>query len=177
MELGVIEVVVPRKKSSLLGVAKVLCTVLAVILIFLGLTVMNIIGLWALIPLVLGVAAGIGAYFASMNSNVDFEYSLVDRELRVAKILNKERRKSMAKYDLDKLEIMAPMKSHELDSYRNRQNTKEADYSTRDASRENTTYWCFLEGNQKIVLDLAGSDGEKLLNAVKMFAPRKVRNA
>ncbi len=174
MELGIIEVVVPSKKNGLMGLAKGLCVAAAVVFLMAGLALMNIIGLWALIPLAIGVAAIVGAYFASMNSNIDYEYSLVDRELRVAKILNKERRKAMAQYDLDKLEILAPIGSHELDSYRGRQNVKESDYSTHDEARKDTTYWCFLEGNQKIVLDLADEDGKRLLNAVKMFAPRKV---
>ena len=177
MELGIIEVIVNRKRNPLMGVAKVLCIVLAVIFMLGGLMFMGTIGLWALIPIAIGVVAMVGAWFASMNSCIDYEYSLVDRELRVAKILNKERRKAIATYDLDKMEILAPIRSHELDSYRNRQDVKECDYSTREASREATTYLCFLEGSQKLVLDIDGSEGEKLLRAIRTFAPRKVFNA
>ena len=32
----------------------------------------------------------------------------------------------------------------------------------------------FLEGSQKLILDISGSDGEKMLGAIRMFAPRKV---
>lgn len=174
MELGIIEVVVNRKKNPLTGVAKVVCAILAVLLILGGLTMMGVLGLWALIPIVLGVAAGVGAYMAMLNSDIDYEYSLVDRELRVAKIMNKERRKAIAQYDLDKMEILAPVNSHQLDSYRNRQVEKEQDFSSHDSARENTTYFCYLEGNQKLILDLADSDGEKMLGAIRMFAPRKV---
>ena len=135
MELGIIEVVVNCKKNPLIGVAKVVCVILAVLLLLGGLSLMGILGLWALVPIVLGVAAAIGAYLANLNSNVDYEYSLVDRELRVAKILNKEKRKAVGQYDLDKLEILAPMNSHRLDSYRNRQGLKEMDFSTRDSEK------------------------------------------
>ena len=135
MELGIIEVVVNCKKNPLIGVAKVVCVILAVLLLLGGLSLMGIFGLWALVPIVLGVAAVIGAYLANLNSNVDYEYSLVDRELRVAKILNKEKRKAVGQYDLDKLEILAPMNSHRLDSYRNRQGLKEMDFSTRDSEK------------------------------------------
>ncbi len=174
MELGIIEVVVNCKKNALIGVAKVACVILAVLFLLGGMTMMGVIGLWALVPIVLGVLAIIGAYFANLNSDVDYEYSLVDRELRVAKIMNKEKRKAVAQYDLDKLEILAPMNSHQLDSYRNRQGLKELDFSSHDSERAATTYYCYLEGSQKLILDLAGSDGEKLLNAIRMFAPRKV---
>lgn len=174
MELGIIEVVVNRKKNPLVAVAKVVCAILAVVLVLGGLMMMGAIGLWALIPVALGVAAGIGAYVAMLNSNVDYEYSLVDRELRVAKIMNKERRKAIAQYDLDKLEILAPMNSHQLDSYRGRKVEKEQDFSSHDSERESTTYFCYLEGNQKLILDLSDSDGEKMLGAIRMFAPRKV---
>ena len=174
MELGIIEVVVNCKKNPLIGVAKVVCVILAVLLLLGGLSLMGILGLWALVPIVLGVAAVIGAYMANLNSNVDYEYSLVDRELRVAKILNKEKRKAVGQYDLDKLEILAPMNSHRLDSYRNRQGLKEMDFSTRDSEKAATTYYCYLEGSKKLILDISGSDGEKMLGAIRMFAPRKV---
>ena len=177
MELGIIEVVVNRKRNSLLGIVKVICIALAVILLFSGVTLMGTIGFWAFIPLALGVGAGVGAWFAGMNCSIDYEYSLVDKELRVAKIMNKERRKAIANYDLEKMEILAPVNSHELDSYRNRQNDKESDYSTHDESRKATIYLCYLEGNQKLILDLDGADGEKLLKAIRMLAPRKVFQA
>ncbi len=177
MELGIIEVVVNRKRNSLLSVVKVVAVVLAVLLVLTGLALMGSIGFWAFIPLALGVGAGVGAWFAGMNCCIDYEYSLVDRELRVAKIMNKERRKALATYDLEKMEILAPVSSHELDSYRNRQNDKEIDYSSHDESRKATTYLCYLEGNQKLVLDIDGPDGEKLLRAIRMFAPRKVFTA
>lgn len=174
MEFGVIEVVVNCKKNPLIEAAKVVCVILAALFLLGGLSMMGVIGLWALIPIVLGVLAAVGAYMASMNSNVDYEYALVDRELRVAKIMNKEKRKAIAQYDLDKMEILAPMNSHQLDSYRNRQNLKELDFSSHDSERAASTYCCYLEGNEKLVLDLADADGEKLLNAIRMFAPRKV---
>jgi hypothetical protein len=177
MELGIIEVVVNRKRNSLLGIVKVICIALAVIMLFSGVTLMGTIGFWAFIPLALGVGAGVGAWFAGMNCCIDYEYSLVDKELRVAKIMNKERRKAIATYDLEKMEILAPVNSHELDSYRNRQNDKESDYSTHDESRKATTYLCYLEGNQKLILDIDGADGEKLLKAIRMLAPRKVFQA
>ena len=167
MELGIIEVVVNCKKNPLIGVAKVVCVILAVLLLLGGLSLMGILGLWALVPIVLGVAAVIGAYLANLNSNVDYEYSLVDRELRVAKILNKEKRKAVGQYDLDKLEILAPMNSP-------RQGLKEMDFSTRDSEKAATTYYCYLEGSKKLILDISGSDGEKMLGAIRMFAPRKV---
>lgn len=177
MELGVIEVVVNRKKSAAISALRVLCVIGAVMFLLLGLTVIGIIGLIALIPIGIGVGCAVGAYFARMNSQVDYEYSLVDRELRVAKIMNKERRKSVGQYDLNKMEILAQAKSHQLDSYHNMQDFKVLDYSARDDAKTDSLYELYLvdQSNKlRILLNLEGEEGEKLLNSVKMFAPRKV---
>ena len=48
------------------------------------------------------------------------------------------------------------------------------DFSTRDSEKAATTYYCYLEGSKKLILDISGSDGEKMLGAIRMFAPRKV---
>lgn len=177
MELGVIEVVVNRKKSALISFAHVLCIIGAVMFLFLGLAALGIVGLIALVPIAIGIGCVVGAYFSRMNSQVDYEYSLVDRELRVAKIMNKERRKKAGSYDLDKMEILAPSKSHQLDSYHNMQDVKTVDYSAKDSSKSDSLYELYIidqNDKKRLLLNLEGEEGEKLLNAVRMFAPRKV---
>lgn len=177
MELGVIEVVVNRKKSALVAFARVLCIIGAVMFLFLGLTALGVIGLIALVPIAIGIGCVVGAYFARMNSQVDYEYSLVDRELRVAKIMNKERRKNVGSYDLNKMEILAQTKSHELDSYHNMNDFKVLDYSARDEAKADSLYELYIvdkDDKLKLLLNLEGEEGEKLLNSVRMFAPRKV---
>ena len=70
----------------------------------------------------LGVAAaGIGAYFTSLNASVEFEYLYVDKEISVDKILNKTKRKKVEKFETERMEIFAPINSWHLDNMKNRQ--------------------------------------------------------
>lgn len=177
MELGVIEVVVNRRKNPLVSVLRVLCIIGAVTFLFFGLTLMSVIGLGALIPIAIGAGCIVGAWAARMNSQVDYEYSLVDRELRVAKIMNKERRKSVGQYDLNKMEILAVTSSSQLDSYHNMNDVKTLDYSSADPAQNDSLFELYLidqNTKERLLLNLADEDGQKLLNAVRMFAPRKV---
>lgn len=174
MDFGVIEVVVNCKKNTKMQVLQVILIIVGVLFILAGLQLMYYIGLWALIPIAIGALACVGAYFCYMNVIVDYEYSLVDHELRIAKIMNKEKRKDMGKYDLDRMEILAPYQSHRLDGIKHRQNQKEMDFSSRSKEKTQTDYGCSIEGKSMLVLDLGGEDGTRLFDAIRSFAPGKV---
>ena len=165
MELGCIEVVVNRRKNTKFAFLQVLLIVVCVLGALLGMG-----GAWPF--LILAVAAGVGAYFAGIEVNVDWEYSLVDRELRIAKILNKSRRKAVGNYDLEKLEILAQHKSYQLDSFKNRTD-KELDFSSKDPEDDNFKFILFIPGN-RMILTIKGEEGNRLLSAIRQFAPRKV---
>ena len=167
MDTGCIEIVVNSKSSTLVKFAYILLIMLTAAFALLGMAA-------GIVPLIFAIACGVGAYFVGMNTQVDYEYSLVDKELRVAKIMKKSRRKDMGKYDLEKLEILAPAASHELDSYNHRQNQKELDFSRHDPEEKESKYNLFLEGGTKLVLTLDGDDGKLILDNVRAFAPRKV---
>ena len=167
MDTGCIEIVVNRKTSTLIKFANILLIMLAVAFVLLAFVA-------GIIPFIIAIACAIGVYFVGMETQVDYEYSLVDRELRIAKIMKKSRRKDMGKFDLEKLEILAPVTSHELDSYNHRQNLKEYDFSTHDPEEKESKYAAFLEGGTKLVLTLEGEDGKLILDNVRAFAPRKI---
>ncbi|MBQ6362394.1 MAG: hypothetical protein IKF45_06585 [Lachnospiraceae bacterium] len=167
MDIGCIEVVVSRKPNTLFKFLRVLLIMLAVCFLFLGLVGIMV----AFIP---GIACLVGYYFVNMNVGIDYEYSYVERELRIAKIMNKERRKEIATYDLEKLEIMAPVKSWHLDSYNGRQIAKDIDYSSGEEKQPDPCYYLYLEGNTRLKLELEGEDAQNLIAAVKQMAPRKV---
>jgi hypothetical protein len=172
MDLGVIEVVVSRKKDTLMSFLKILLVMLAVCFILIAMLFIGagsfIIGLLAL---AIGIGAAVGGYFAGLNVQIDYEYSLVDRELRVARINNKEKRKFMGSYDLDKMEILAPEKSYQLGSYKNRKAEKEFDYSDKE---ESGRYILWLEDKSKFILTLRGEEAQTMLSEIRRFAPRKV---
>lgn len=119
--------------------------------------------------LILAVAAGIGAYFAGYLAEVEYEYLYLDRELAVDKIMAKSKRKRVATYSLDRVEIFAPVKSYRLDNYRNRQ-VKEKDYSVGEELKPDKRFVMYYEGGEKILF----SPSEELVKVMKNVTPRKV---
>lgn len=93
----------------------------------------------------------------------------LDKEISVDKIMAKTRRKKLLTIDVNKIEIMAPEKSHQLDSYRNRQ-TKVTDLSAGHDLPDQKLYWVFYEGNQRFLMNLT----EDFAKTIKGVAPRKV---
>jgi N-acetyl-gamma-glutamylphosphate reductase len=81
----------------------------------------------------------------------------------------KTRRKKAATIDVNKVEIMAPVKSYQLDSYRRRE-CKVVDLSAGKDLEDMKLYWIYYEGNQKYILNLTLDFAE----TVKKIAPRKV---
>ena len=79
------------------------------------------------------------------------------------------RRKKVATFEVERMEILAPIKSYRLDNYKNR-TCKEIDYSVRREEQPDRRYVMYYEGNQKIIL----SPSEEMLKAIKNVAPRKV---
>ncbi len=74
----------------------------------------------------------------------------------------------MAAYDIERMEILAPVKSYHLDDYRNR-TMKTIDYSSGTAQNDKT-YMMVYEGNIKIMWE----PSPEMVKAIQMVAPRKV---
>ena len=155
------EILVKKKGTPLLKVAGIVTALLTVFFVF-----MMLIGnLWGII---FATACGVGCYFVSLHNTVEYEYLYVDKELQIDRILARSKRKRMETLDLKDLEILAPLHSHELDSYRNGKYTK-ADYSSGEEDREKAKYMLVIKGKQIIF-----EPTEEMVKTVKMFAPRKV---
>ena len=86
---------------------------------------------------------GVLDYFVFQWTDIEYEYLYLDKEITVDKIMAKTRRKRVAQIDVNKIEIIAPEKSHQLDSYRNRQ-VKAKDLSAGHDLPEQKLYWDFL---------------------------------
>ena len=119
--------------------------------------------LWGLI---LAIVLGAASYLLNLFNSVEFEYLYVDKELQIDRILARSKRKRMETLDLNQLEILAPLRSHQLDGYR-RGNYKKADYSS--GKEENKKYMLIVNDKQVIF-----EPTEELVKTVHMFAPRKV---
>lgn len=166
MDTGCLEVVVNRKPNTLI---KTICYgACALTVCFCLLSFM--MSLFLLIPAALCAAA---AYYFWLETAVDFEYVYVDKELRVAKIQQKQRRKELAVYDLTKMEVLAPVGSHHLDGFRNKE-LKVLDYSSQGDENKPYRYALILSDGTELILDLVGEYSSQILDIIRTFSPRKV---
>ena len=155
------EVMVTRKGSPMIKVAQIASAFLAGI--FAVAMVMGFI--WGIL---LAAAFGVACYMLTIFSVVEYEYLYVDKELQIDRILGKSSRKRMETLDLNQLEILAPVRSHELDYYRNR-NGKKVDYSSGEGAGENPKYMLIV-GDKQVIFEPT----PEMVKTIHMFAPRKV---
>ena len=124
-----------------------------------------------LILFLVAIAFGVGAYFANLFSVIEYEYLYMDKELTIDRILGRDRRKTMAVYKLESIEIFAPIRSYHLDNFGKREN-KVKDFSIGYEDKPDRRYALYLEGGEKLIL----SPSEDLVKIMKNAAPRKVFN-
>ena len=128
--------------------------ILKVLLI--ALTVLSCLVMFVfIIFLPVALAAGVGAYFLNMYTDLEYEYLYLD--------------KRVGTYSLDRMEVFAPVYSYHLDNFKNRQ-VKEKDYSIGEVLQPDGRYAMYYEGGEKILL----SPNEELVKVLKNMAPRKV---
>lgn len=159
------ELLVPRKTPGSAKFLKVLLIVLTVFAGLLGFTFM---------PLALIVFVGliVLCYFKLPSFDLEFEYLYVNGELDVDKIMSKTKRKRVARIDMDKVELIAPLKSHELDYYRNNNQIKVQDYSS--GEEDHNIYAMILNGEKGMQM-IYFEPNDVILNDMKRIAPRKVK--
>lgn len=128
-----------------------------------------LIGIVYLVGLLLGLIFGVAAYFIYLNADLEYEYLYVDKELTIDKVMAKSRRKRVATFDLNKIEIAAPIKSWHLDNYKNRTD-KAVDYSSGEEKQPDGRFVFFYDGQKKIIFE----PNEEMVKAMQFAAPRKV---
>ncbi len=119
--------------------------------------------------LIAAVVTGAGAYFLNLYTDLEYEYLYLDRELIIDKVMAKTKRKRVATYTVDRMEILAPLRSYQLDSYKNR-NVKIKDYSIREELKPDLRYALYYQGGLKVLLN----PSPELVKAIRNIAPRKV---
>lgn len=122
-----------------------------------------------LIFFIVAVALGVGTYLIWLNTDVEYEYLYVEKELSIDKIMAKTKRKKVATFDMERMEMLAPANSYHLDDYKNR-SFKESDYSSGIKKQPDKRFVLIYDGTQRIYL----SEDTKLAEVVRSIAPRKV---
>ncbi len=161
MSEGYVECLVARKSSVVMKFLKILLIMLTV--------VFAVIGMRLLPGLLIAVVTGVGAYFVYMNADIEYEYLYLDKEISIDKVMAKSRRKKAGSYTVEQMEILAPLNSHRLDSYKNR-NTKTLDYSSGIANQPESRYMMVCNGDVKVIIE----PNEEMIKAIQNVAPRKV---
>lgn len=156
-----VECLIKKKTPAYMTLLKILLIMLTVIFVVIG---------FILIPaLLIGVAFGVISYFVYMNSEFEYEYLYVDKELVIDKVMAKSKRKRVAVFHLDQMEIVAPVKSWHLDNFKNRKD-KVFDYSSGEEKQPDRRYVFFYDGQKKVIFE----PNEAMIKAMQMVAPRKV---
>lgn len=160
-DVGYVEWLVARKPSAIMNFLRVLSILLAVCFFILGM--MNPIFL------LLALAMVAAAYFVSLNAQIEYEYLYCERELSVDKIMNKSKRRNAGKFEVERMEILAPMGSYHLDEFKNK-TYKELDFSSGTENKPEKRYVLYYDGKDKVILE----PNEEIIKAIKSIAPRKV---
>jgi hypothetical protein len=159
-----VECLVQTKPNTLLKILKFIAIAIAVL-----------VGGWSLLAggivfFIIAVAFGVGAFFAHSYADIEYEYLYVDHEISVDKVIAKSRRKKVIKLETDKMEIFAPLNSHELDSYKNRK-CEEKDFSSRIEKQPEARWALYYEGQKLYILE----PSQEFVKALANIAPRKVK--
>ena len=158
-----VEVLVERDRNTSYAALKVIMFVLCGICILASLVVSSVL-------FFVGVALGIIGAFVVPHPDYEYEYLLLNKELSIDKIIDKSKRKKVAEYDLNNMEIMCPASSHELDSYKNK-NTPSKDFSSgRADSKPYVIVYHESKGDELVYIE----PDDEMMKVIKTLCPRKV---
>ncbi|WP_026499442.1 DUF6106 family protein [Butyrivibrio sp. AD3002] len=149
----------PRPLVVFLKYLMIIMAVFSFIISFLG---------GGILFMIVFIGCAVGAYFATLNASIEYEYQYCEREVTVDKILNKSRRKRIATFATERIDALAPSKSYHLDEYRRQDKYRTLDYSS--GAGEDSTYTMYYDGREKVILE----PNRELVDAIKNVAPRKV---
>ena len=155
------EILVARKKDPKLQMGQIVTVLLA------GVCAVAVL-FGFIYGILLAPIFGLMCYFLTIRNRVEYEYLYVDRELQIDRITNQSKRRKMETLDLKQFEILAPIRSHELDSYRKRAGAV-LDYSSGEEANNPQKYMLVI-GDKKVIFEPT----PELVQTIRMFAPRKV---
>lgn len=155
-------VLVPVRKTVVAKVVRTLMLVLAVVSL---LAVCLTSGITLPVALVCGIV-----WFVLMGNSKEFEYSYFDGEVRFAKVLNKNRRKSLGSYPMDDVIQIAPAGDRSVSQYE-REGVKVIDYTSHD---KDTAYYDMVLKKEGETLLIKFEPDDKYLEAVEFKYRQKV---
>lgn len=117
------------------------------------------------------IGTGIAIYIIVPKFNVEYEYLLVNNYLDVDAIYSRKKRKKLASFDLNNMELLAPFQSHRMDFYNSNTRLRRENYSAMD--RNDPPYAMIIgdgDGPVQVLLQLDRGTVENM----RQFHPSKV---
>ena len=153
----------PAKRKIIRG----LLIVLMAFLLFIGL--FSMLFLRTVIPFGVIILVDVIIYFVMPTTQIAYEYIFVDGQIDFDRILKGEKRKTMKRIDMSKVEVIAPENSHHLDAY---QRLPEFDYTSGVASDKHYVAVAIGEkGTEKIYF----TPDAKMLDMIGKKSPSKLK--
>ncbi len=145
--------------------------IFAVVVIFIFSFILGSVSMVGYVAMLVASALFIGLFYILPRFNIEYEYIFVDGQLDFDLIMGGNKRKRGLRIDFENVEVMAPERSHELDSY-NRQQFVLKDYSSRDKESPDR-YVIFYRLGEKLT-KIVFEPNDKILGCIKQKSPRKL---
>lgn len=156
-------VLVPRKKSIVLLLLS--SVVLALGAAALLLSCKNTI----LLPVACGLI--FLWYFLQFRSNIEYEYSYFDGEIRFARVMNKSRRKALKSYTMSNVVQIAPNGDPSVSRYESDDQAKKKDYTS---GKEGISYYDIVVKEEEGITVYKAELDDKFLDAICIKYASKV---
>lgn len=160
------EMIVKRKIGNTGLLCRFLVIIATVIAISLGVLVLGMYG----------VMAGILFIYLDIvvfrNTDTEYEYQFISGDLDIDVIFGKMKRKRARRFDMRKMEILAPVGSDRLSYYSNNNRIKVLDYSSGYSDRDKYAFITTIGEGQttKVIFE----PDEKMIETIKSVLPSKV---
>lgn len=161
------EVFVEQIVKRRISISGILLRMLFIFLTLAGLMSMMILGM---LGFTIAILLGYATYLVWAYTSVEYEYSFLNGEFSVDKIIGQRKRKSIANYDIREAEIVAPLVSDAV--VRASGNAIIKDYSTRT---NNNDVYAMIINNSNGKLKVVFEPNEKVLEAMYHVRPAIVK--
>lgn len=164
------EVIVKRKLTTGNYIVRVICGIIAVLLLAL-----LIVGFFVNLPglFIFAIIIWVIEYFIIRFQKVEYEYIFTSGDLDFDQLSGDMRRKRKLSVTFEAMEVLAAEGSHHLDGYNHNNGIKVYDFSSRDKSKKRYVYVGNNgdQGRVKVFFE----PSEKMLDNMYRYSPSKVK--
>ncbi|MBR5613944.1 MAG: hypothetical protein IKW64_01395 [Clostridia bacterium] len=169
MEIFVEEMVAKKKTAAFFARTLGLVAACFVAVMFLMTVVTALVPAFAPFVFLVSAAAVYGTYILITAGNVEFEYSLVNNEIDVDKIMSRRKRKRLTTANLRELEAFGTKANPDYERYLKDPSAKKI-FACEDKNADNVFFLVYNENTLKKMLIF--SPGEKITAVVARFNPK-----